>query len=120
MITKTLWKLGISLAVVVWSIISFLPFNDVDFATYMADEVSANVEDFNQMLDEAKQQVEAGEVPSVYVALRQMGEEEQVDFASYFPHVNLKDIKNLNHRNEILLKYLYSDSKGRLKRGPRS
>jgi len=117
MITKTLWKLGISVAVVVWSIISFLPFNDVDFATYLAKEVSANQEDFNQKLDEAKKKVETGEVPSVYVALRQLGEAEQIDFSTYFPHVNLKDIRNLNHRNEILLKYLYQDSKGRLKRG---
>jgi len=117
MITKTLWKLGISLAVVVWSIISFLPFNDIDFSTYLAKEVSAKKEDFNQKLDEAKKMVDDGTVPSVYVALRQMGEQDQIDFATYFPHVNLKDIKNLAHRNEILLKYLYGQSKGRLKRG---
>ena len=117
MITRTLWKLGISLAVVVWSVISFLPFNDVDFATYLSNEVSANKEDFNRMLETAKQEVDAGEVPSVYVALRQMGDADQVDFSTFFPHVNLKDIKNLGHRNEVLLKYLYSKSKGRLKRG---
>jgi len=117
MITRTLWKLGIALAVVVWSVISFLPFNDVDFPTYLEKHVSANQEDFNKMLETAKTQVENGEVSSVYVALRQMGEEDQVDFSSYFPHVNLRDIKNLNHRNEVLLKYLYGKSKGRLKRG---
>ncbi|MEQ9823587.1 MAG: protein translocase subunit SecD [Puniceicoccaceae bacterium] len=117
MITKTLWKLGISLAILVWSVISFLPFNDIDFSTYLSKHVSAHQEEFNQILDAAEQRVEAGEVPSVYIALRQLGDQEETDFAKYFPHVNLRDIRNLSHRNEVLLKYLYGKSKGKLKRG---
>ena len=117
MITKTLWKLGISLAILVWSVISFLPFNDIDFSTYLSKHVSAHQEEFIQILDAAEQRVEAGEVPSVYIALRQLGDQEETDFAKYFPHVNLRDIRNLSHRNEVLLKYLYGKSKGKLKRG---
>jgi SecD/SecF fusion protein len=118
MITKTVWKLVISALIVFWSVSSFLPFNDVDFETYLAKEVSANKEDFAAKLDEGNKLVgEDNDIHSIYVALRRIGEQEQVDFAQYFPQINIKDIKNLDRRNEVLLKYLYSQSKGRIKRG---
>lgn len=119
MITRIVWKLAIVGLILFWSISSFLPFNDIDFETFLSREVSANQEEFNAKLNAGKQLVEeeSNDVHSIYVALRKMGEEEQIDFSAFFPHINIQDIKNLDRRNEVLLKHLYSKSKGRLKRG---
>ncbi|MCG8527813.1 MAG: protein translocase subunit SecD [Opitutales bacterium] len=119
MSSKIIWKLVLSALIVAWSVTSFLPFNDIDFGDYLAKEVSAEEEAFNALLDEANQLKveENNDVHSIYVALRKLSTERALDIAAFFPHVNLQDIKNQEKRNEILLKHLYSQSKGKLKRG---
>ena len=55
----------------------------------------------------------------MYMALRQMGAraEAPVDFAQFFPEVNVMDIANVQRRNETLLRYLFQQSRGRLNLG---
>ncbi|MDV7393102.1 hypothetical protein RZS08_17145, partial [Arthrospira platensis SPKY1] len=58
-----------------------------------------------------------GESPSLLFALRTIGENEGVDFMRFFPHINVRDIANINRRNDILLRHLLSQSRSNLALG---
>ncbi|HOO93742.1 MAG TPA: protein translocase subunit SecDF, partial [Opitutales bacterium] len=97
---------------------SLIPVNDIDFAEYLETEVSANYSEFQVLLDEARTMIsDDKEVNSVYVALSKQVTDQKLDLRKFFPHINLRDIKNIERSNEILFKHLLAKSRGKIKKG---
>lgn len=111
------WKFLLSLAVLSWCLASLFPVKDTPFGEYVRAEVSAKKEAFSALLEKAQDRVDVGEAPSLFVALKQLGDAEGVDYSEYFPHINVLDIKNRNKRNSILLAELLKRSHSKLKLG---
>lgn len=112
-----LWKLVISAAILTWAVLNIVPMNDTPFEVSVLEQVSAEEEAFAELYAEAQTMVENGESPSLFVALRELGSEPDVDYQDYFPHINVVDIRNQEQRNTILLNEVLSRSKGNIKRG---
>jgi SecD/SecF fusion protein len=118
MFKRNLWKIILSLAILGWAIDALLPLKDVPFPEYARSHATAKREEFNKLLDQAAAMKKSGAAPTEYVALKQIGHEQKIDLSQYFPKVNLEDsLKNVGKRDDILLKYLLDQSKGRLQLG---
>ena len=66
------------------------------------------------MLSRAESRVAAGESkPCLW--LRELGVEEEVDYAVFFQEIVVRDIANRNKRNDVLLKYLLSSAQSQLR-----
>ena len=112
-----LWKFVITAALIVWCILSFTPLQDRPFEEYIVEQATADTEGFKDLMDRARERVEADEAPTVFIALRDMGLEEEIDYARFFPEINLRDVANRNERNDILLKHLLRSSQSPLALG---
>lgn len=118
MLSRNLWKLILSAAIVAWAVSSILPLRDRDFAQYVRTEAEAKQADFTKLMAKASDRVKAGQAPTVFVALKQIGREEKIDLSQYFPQIRLEaNLKNIEKRNNILLDELLRRSKGRVQLG---
>lgn len=117
MLRRNLWKLILCTAITLWAAYSLLPLRDIDFATYVRQEATAQTADFNKLVTQAEERVKAGQAPSVFVALKQIAVAQRVDFAPFFPHLDAGDVKNVERRNDILLGELLKRSKSPLQLG---
>lgn len=118
MLNRNLWKLILCSVVAGWAVITLLPVKDTPFDQYVRSEVSAQTAEFNALIAKASARVQGGQAPSVFVALKQIGQEEKVDLSKFFPQIRLEDnLKNVEKRNAILLDELLRRSKGRLQLG---
>lgn len=118
MLSRNLWKLILSTAVVLWAVFTTLPIQDRDFSQYIKSEVTAKTADFTALMQKASERVSSGRAPSVFVALKQIGREEKIDLSTFFPEIKLEaSLKNIEKRNTILLDELLKRSKGRLQLG---
>tara|TARA_B100001248_G_scaffold262738_1_gene262108 strand:- start:27154 stop:29685 length:2532 start_codon:yes stop_codon:yes gene_type:complete len=117
MLSKNLGKIIVSCAVIVWAAMHLVPFKDIPFEEYIQDRATAQQEAFASVLDTAQERVNSGEAPSLFIALKQLGEQQRIDYAPYFPDLNLADIKNLNKRNDILLNHLLREGQSRIRQG---
>jgi SecD/SecF fusion protein len=118
MFKRNLWKLTLSLAIVLWAAFQLIPIQDQDFPTFIKAEASAKKTEFNALLKEATDRKASGQSLSVFVALKQIATERQIDLAKeFFPHLDLGDIKNVNRRNKEVLDHLLKESKSKLQLG---
>ncbi len=117
MLKRNLWKLTLSLAIVVWAISSLLPLKDREFDEYAQAQASAQSAEFAALIRESSERVTSGEAPSVFMALKQIAVERKLDLARFFPDLNLGDVRNIERRNAILLDHLLKESRGRLQLG---
>ena len=118
MFRRNLWKLTLTVAVLLWAAYSLYPLQDRDFASYVKSEATAKQADFSRHLTLAEERVQSKHAASVYVALKQIGREEALDFSQYFPQIRLEDsLKNIEKRNNILLDELLRRSKGNVRLG---
>jgi len=118
MLKRNLWKMTLSLAIVVWALASLLPLQDRPFADYVKTEVGAKPAEFAELMKEASDRTSSGRAPSVFMALKQIGQERKIDLAQYFPEIQLESsLRNVERRNAILLDHLLKQSKGRLQLG---
>ncbi|WP_438483538.1 protein translocase subunit SecD [Oleiharenicola lentus] len=118
MLRRNLWKLILSFAIVLWAVFTTLPLKDRDFGQYIRSESSAKEADLAKLITRAEERVKAGRATSVYVGLKQIAFEEQIDLTQFFPHVRLEStLKNVNKRNEILLAHLSKEAKSPLQLG---
>jgi SecD/SecF fusion protein len=118
MFKRNLWKLTISLIIVLWAAFQLIPIQDQDFPTYIKAEASAKKTEFDALLKEASDRTASRQAPSVFVALKQIATERQLDLAKdHFPHLDLGDVKNPDRRNKVLLDYLLKASKSKLQLG---
>lgn len=118
MFKRNLWKLTLSCAIVLWAVSSLFPINDRDFPQYIQSEASARTTEFAQLLADASARYDAGQAPSVFIALRDLANERDIDLSQFFPGKTLESsLKGTAKRNAILLDHLLQESKGRLQLG---
>ncbi len=122
--SSIMWKLVVTVLVVAWAIASMVPFGDTPFEDYITNRATANQQEFAQVLEEAGKRVDPvnyrtdkSKSPTLYIALRDYANSKELDLSKYFADINVSDIKILNKKNDILLKELYRQSKGALKKG---
>lgn len=112
-----LWKFILTCTIIFWCILSITPLQDRPFEEYIVAQVTAEQAEFNELFERAEARVEAGEAPTLFIALRDLGVEEQVDYAKFFPQINVADIANQNKRNDILLKHILQTAQSQLRLG---
>ncbi len=118
MLKRNLWKLVLSLLLVAFALAELLPIQDRPFDQYVRQHVTAKQSEFDKLLDEAAGRVQSGQVPSVFVALKQIAKERQLDLTQYFPDINIEStLKNTDKRNDILMNELLRRSKAKLQLG---
>jgi SecD/SecF fusion protein len=118
MLKRNIWKLLLTLAIMVWAIATMLPLKDQDFGSYVKAHATAKTAEFAKLLDQADAMESAGKASSTYVALKQIGAERQIDLSQYFPDIRLEEsLHNIDKRNNILLNELLRRSKSSLKLG---
>jgi SecD/SecF fusion protein len=120
MFRRNLWKLTLSVAVLLWAAYTLIPIKDRDFAAYVKSEATLKQVEFGQVLAlaDARRKADPTKTPSVYVALKQIGHDENLDLSQYFPQVRLEDsLRNTEKRNNILLDELLRRSRGSVKLG---
>ncbi|OYV46198.1 MAG: hypothetical protein B7X06_03775, partial [Verrucomicrobia bacterium 21-51-4] len=111
------WKCALTAGLLIWAGMSLFPIKDTPFAQYAASKATFDPSGFDALIAEAQQEVDAGQSPSVFVALKSMALARKIDLASYFPNIDLADVPSLEKRNDLLLNYLLQSSYGRLKLG---
>ncbi len=112
-----LWKFLLTAAIVAWCYVSITPLQDRPFDQYIANQATAEIDEFGAIMDRAQARVASKESKSLFTALREIGVEEEIDYAKFFPQISLKDVPNRNKRNNILLKYLLGSAQSRLRLG---
>ena len=123
-----LWKFIFTAVLIFWCIAEIFPLKDRPFEKYIVDRAASenyegdggtvvDVSEFSEILQRAQKRVEAQESKTLFLALREIGEEEGIDYAIYFPDINLRDVPNQNKRNDILLKHLLSSAQSNLRLG---
>ncbi|MDP1581373.1 MAG: protein translocase subunit SecD [Candidatus Didemnitutus sp.] len=118
MLRRNLWKLILSGVITLWAVSSLLPLKDRDFGQYVRQEATAKQTEFVALMSKAAARVQAGQAPTVFIALKQIGREEKIDLSEFFPEIRLEaSLKNIEKRNNILLDELLRQSKGRLQLG---
>ena len=120
MLKRNLWKILLSLAIVVWAATELLPLKDTPFVDYARTHATAKASEFGKLVDEAiaRNKADQKQSPSAFVALKQIGKERKLDLSQYFPDIRLEDtLKNVEKRNEILLNEVLRRSKAKLQRG---
>ena len=111
------WKFLLTATIIFWCLMSVTPMKDRPFEEFLIGQVTANESDFTELVKRSKIRVEDGDSPTLFIALRDLGVEEDVDFSQYFPHINVADIANQKKRNDILLKYILSKAQSQLRLG---
>lgn len=112
-----LWKFLLTAAIIFWCVMSVTPLKDRPFEEYIVAQVTAEEAAFADVLQRAEVLVEDGAAPTLFIALRDLGVQEDIDFAKFFPQINVADIANQNKRNDILLKHILSTAQSQLKLG---
>ena len=105
-----LWKFVLTALIIWWCIISITPIQDRPFEQYIRGQATSQVDAFEELLTRAQTLVTSKESKTLFTALRDLGVEESIDYAVFFPQIQVKDIANRNKRNNILLKYLLSQA----------
>ena len=117
MIGKLFWKFSFIFTLLLWCYASVSPIKDRPFSSYIESQATSNFEEFNSLLEVGNARVNSGKSPTLFIALRDLGREQNINYAKFFPEINLKDIPNRNKRNSILLKYLLSEAQSNLRLG---
>lgn len=118
MLKRNLWKLLLSIAIMGWAVASLLPLKDQEFSAYVKSAATAKTAEFAALVDEASAMKDAGQVPSEFVGLKEIGKQRKIDLTGYFPDMRFEaSLKNIAKRNDILLTELLSRSKSPLQYG---
>ncbi|MGK0176337.1 MAG: SecD/SecF fusion protein [Lentimonas sp.] len=122
-----LWKFILTAALVFFCGAEILPLKDRPFDEYIIERsatedyevegTNVDVSEFSEILQRAQDRVDNQESKSLFLALREIGVEKDIDYAVYFPDINLRDVPNQNKRNDILLKHLLSSAQSNLRLG---
>jgi SecD/SecF fusion protein len=141
MLKRNLWKIVLSLALVIWAGSELTPLTDaphfdqflaqraipgeVAFTSLKPDSTGQPVPTtdnltFSDLLKVAQKRVndDPKASPTVFAALEQLGHERKLDLTKFFPGINIEStLKNTDKRNSIVLGELLRQSKGRLQLG---
>ncbi len=112
------WKLIVASLVVTWAIVNLIPLRDTPFEDYITEQVSAHEDAFQELMEQARGKVEAGEQPSVFMAMKRIASEDGIDISRFFPHIPLeRSLVNVDRRNDILMAELLRRSQPKLQPG---
>ncbi|MGZ0656484.1 protein translocase subunit SecD [Coraliomargarita sp. W4R72] len=112
-----LWKFLLTAAIIFWCVMSITPLQDRPFEEYIVAQVTADQDGFADVVDRAQMRVDAGDSPTLFIALRDLGAEEEINYAEFFPQINVADIANQTKRNDILLKHILKKAQSQLRLG---
>jgi len=112
-----LWKFLLTALIIFWCVMSVTPLQDRPFEDYIVDQVTAQQDEFSQLFARAEARLAAGDSPTLFIALRDLGVLEDVDYAKFFPQINVADIANQRKRNDILLKHILQTARSQLSLG---
>lgn len=110
-------RLIVSGVVFIWSTLSLWPWRDTPFEMFIAKRATSQKAEFQGILVKAHDKVAKKEAPTLFMALKQIGDEQHVDYAKYFRDINIADIKNGQKRNLVLLNELLKEPQSKLKQG---
>ncbi|MSU46373.1 MAG: protein translocase subunit SecD [Lacunisphaera sp.] len=118
MLSRNLWKIVLSAALVLWAVFTLMPLKDQFFGDYVKQAATAKPAEFTKLMTSVGDRIKSGQAPTVYVALKQIGLEQKLDLSQFFPDIRLEvSLKNIEKRNNILLDELLRRSKGKLQLG---
>ena len=118
MFKRNLWKILLSALIMTFAVAELVPLHDRPFADYARTHATAKTTEFAKLLDEAAKRQQAGQAPSVFVALKQIATERKLDLTQYYPDINIEStLKNVEKRNDILLNELLRRSKSNFQLG---
>jgi len=118
MLRQNLWKLLLTLAIIVWSVAEMIPLQDREFEPFIKVQARSKQTEFIALMKEASDRVTTGRSQTVFLALKEIGKERKIDLAQYFPQMRMEStLKNVERRNSILMDELLKRSKGRLQLG---
>lgn len=112
-----LWKFLLTAAIIFWCVMSITPLQDRPFEDFIVAQVTAEQAEFADVLQRAEARVDDGDSPTLFIGLRDLGVEEGIDYATFFPQINVADISNINKRNDVLLKHILSTAQSQLRLG---
>lgn len=111
------FKFALTAVILFWCLAEISPLKDRPFEDYIVAQATAETADFSVIMERAQARVDSKQSKTLFLALREMGAEENIDFALFFPEVNLRDIANQNKRNDILLKHILKTAQSNLRLG---
>ncbi len=112
-----LWKFVLTAVIIFWCVAEISPLKDRPFEDYIVEQATAETTEFASIMERAQARVESKESKTLFLALREMGAEDDIDYAVFFPQVNLRDVANQNKRNDILLKHILTSAQSNLRLG---
>ena len=112
-----LWKFILTAAIIFWCVMSITPLQDRPFEEYIVAQVTDEEAEFADVLQRAEARVESKESKTLFIALRDLGVAEGIDYAIFFPQINVADIANVNKRNDVLLKHILKTAQSQLRLG---
>lgn len=111
------WKFVLTAVIIFWCVAEISPLKDRPFEDYIVEQATAETVEFASIMERAQARVDDEQSKTLFLALREMGAEDNIDYAVFFPQVNLRDIANQNKRNDILLKHILTTAQSNLRLG---
>lgn len=111
------FKFALTAVILFWCVAEISPLKDRPFEDYIVAQATSETADFGVIMERAQARVDSKQSKTLFLALRELGAEENIDFALFFPEVNLRDIANQNKRNDILLKHILKTAQSNLRLG---
>jgi len=114
---RIIFKATLTLIVLIWAGLNIIPWTATPFDTYIAEEVRADADEFRRLLARAQAEAAAEDGQTTFLKLRDIAQKDRLDLARHFPQIKLADVRNLDKRNDILLRELLRRSQGKIKLG---
>ena len=114
---STTWKLLLSALIVFTAVLYLIPLQDTEFKEYILAECNQD-EAFTSLVTEAEEAYQNEQYHSVYIGIREIALNRDIDLSQYFPELILESsLRNTERRNEVLLEELLKRSKSKLQPG---
>jgi SecD/SecF fusion protein len=94
-----------------------LPVHDRPFEEYISSSVTDGKSYFVEILRRARERVADGRSKSLYVAIRDVADDGNVDLSQFFNGRDVSDVSGIRERNRLLLNAILAESKGKIKQG---
>ncbi|MDR0680165.1 MAG: protein translocase subunit SecD [Puniceicoccales bacterium] len=114
---SSVFKWLISIFVVCLALHSLFPIRDQPLDKFIEQHATRDNAQFKVILNRARERVNLGKSRALFLALKEISKDENIDLSHFFPGINLSDIKNVKRKNDLLLNVLLARSQGRIKQG---
>ena len=112
-----LWKCVVSAFVLAWAILNIIPVEDTPFKDYIKGKATFKEPELRALVQRAQERSDTGQDSTTFIALKRIVDEDNIDLQQYFPEIDAHDINNIKKRNDTLMRYLLSESHGKVKLG---